>query len=401
LPFKLSNRLEPLKYAIRDLVPIAKEVEKESGRVIYLNIGDPLKFDFDTPQHIKDALSKAVEDRWNFYSPSEGIQDLREAIAYKERTFNNVQVDPSHVIVTAGVSEAINFVAAALIDAGDEALIPGPAYAPYVNFIQLYGGKPVHYRCIESEGWKPDLNDIKTKINERTRFILIINPNNPTGAIYDEHVVKEILDLAATYEIPVVSDEIYDRIVYTEGVFKSTASLTKDVPVIGLNGFSKVYLMTGWRLGYIYVKDPTEKYVDKIVSHLNKLARARLSTCTPVQKAGVVALRGSQRHVKEMIEKLRERRDYSCKRIDEIPGLSVVKPEGAFYLFPKIDLNGKFKSDKDFALSLLYEEQVLVVHGSGFGEGGENHFRSIFLPPIEILEEAFDRIERFCRKKLA
>lgn len=401
MTFKLSNRLKPLKYAIRDLVPFAKEVERTGKRVIYLNIGDPLKFDFDTPQRIKDALCRAVEDKWNFYSPSEGIEDLREAISYKEKIFNNIQINPAHIIVTAGVSEAINFIAAALIDSGDKALIPGPAYAPYVNYIQLYGGKPVHYRCIESEGWRPDLDDLKSKINERTRFILIINPNNPTGAIYDENVVKEILDLAATYDIPVVSDEIYDRIVYVGDVFKSTASLAEDVPVIGLNGFSKVYLMTGWRLGYIYVKDPTEKYVDKIIFHLTKLARARLSACTPIQRAGVAALRGPQKHVEEMVEKLRERRDYSCKRIEEIPGLSVVKPRGAFYLFPKIELNEKFKDDKDFALSLLHEEQVLVVHGSGFGVGGEDHFRSIFLPPVTILEEAFNRIERFCRKKLA
>lgn len=400
MPFKLSSRLEPLKYAIRDLVPIAREVEKTGRKVIYLNIGDPLKFDFDTPQHIKDALCRAIAEKWNFYSSSEGIEDLRKAISYKEKVFNNVEVDPRNIIVTAGVSEAINFVAASLIDPGDEALIPGPAYAPYVNYIQLYGGKPVHYRCIESEGWKPDLDDLKSKINERTRFILIINPNNPTGAIYDESVVREILDLAATYEIPVVSDEIYDRIVYVEGVFKSTASLAEDVPVIGLNGFSKVYLMTGWRLGYIYVKDPIGRFVESIMSHLTKLARARLSACTPIQRAAVEALRGSQEHVKEMVDKLRRRRDYCCKRIGEIPGLSVVEPRGAFYLFPKVDLDGRFRDDKDFALNLLYEEHVLVVHGSGFGEGGENHFRCIFLPPVEILEEAFDRIERFCRKKL-
>ncbi len=401
MTFKLSDRLKPLKYAIRDLIPYAEEVERRGEKVIRLNIGDPLKFDFDTPKHIREALCEAVNDRWNFYSSSEGDAELREAIAEKERKYNGVYIDPNHVVVTAGVSEAINFISASFIDPGDEALIPGPAYAPYVNFIQAYNGKVVHYKTLEENGWQPDLDDLRSKISDRARFILIINPNNPTGAIYSERTVKEILDIAAEHDLIVISDEIYDRINYGEVEFKSTAAITKDVPVIGLNGFSKVYLMTGWRLGYIYVKDPTGKYVDKIIGHLNKLARARLCACTPVMRAGIAALRGPQDHVKEMVSKLKERRDYSCKRINEIPGMNVVKPKGAFYLFPKIEIEGKFKSDRDFALKLLNEEKVLVVHGSGFGFGGENHFRSIFLPPIEVLEEAFNRIERFCKKYLA
>jgi len=401
LTFKLSDRLKPLKYAIRDLIPYAEQVERRGEKVIRLNIGDPLKFDFDTPKHIREALCRAVNDRWNFYSASEGDAELRAAIAEKERKFNGVDISPDHVIVTAGVSEAINFVSAAFIDPGDEALIPGPSYAPYVNFIQAYNGRVVYYRTVEENGWQPDLDDLRSKITDKTRFILIINPNNPTGAIYSENTVRKILDIAAEHNLIVVSDEIYDRITYGEAEFKSTAAIARDVPVIGLNGFSKVYLMTGWRLGYIYVRDPTGKYADAIIGHLNKLARARLSACTPVMRAGIAALRGPQEHVHDMVARLRERRDYCCRRIEEIPGMSVVKPKGAFYLFPKIDIKGKFDSDREFALKLLDEEKVLVVHGSGFGFGGENHFRSIFLPPISVLEEAFNRIERFCRKYLA
>lgn len=393
----IAERISYIKYAIRELVPLAKQLEARGEKIIYLNIGDPLKYDFDTPKHVKEALYKAVIEKHNYYSLSQGDPELREAIAYKEKTWHGVEVDPSDIVVTQGVSEAIGFVCATLLNPGDELLVPEPSYPLYNVYPQLYGAKSTVYKCSEDNGWQPDIDDIKKKITERTKGIVIINPNNPTGALYEEKTVKEILDIAAEHSLIVISDEIYDGIVF-EGKFKSTASLTKDTPVIVLNGFSKTFLMTGWRLGYLYVHDPTGRYKDILLQAFIKMARCRLCAATPIQKAAAVALKGPLDHLTEMVARLRERRDYIYKRIEESDYLSAVKPKSAFYIFPKINVKGDWKNDKEFAEKLLIEEKVLIVHGSGFGKTGENHFRAVFLPPLNTLEEAFNRIEAFIRK---
>ena len=391
----VADRIGLISYAIRELVPLAREMERKGEKVIYLNIGDPLKYDFDTPHHIKEALYEGTLKGYNYYSVSEGLDELREAIAYKEKKFNGVDITAEEVIVTQGVSEAIAFIAATLLNSGDEILVPDPTYPLYQTYIRVFHGKPVFYGTIEENGWQPDIDDIRSKISEKTKAIVIINPNNPTGSVYDEKTEKAILDVAAEHDIIVISDEIYDRIVF-DATFKSTAALSKDVPIIGLNGFSKVYLMTGWRLGYMYVYDPTQKYRDILVSALVKMARCRLSASTPVQYAGIAAIKGPQDHVKDMVAKIRRRRDYLYKRISEIDGMSSILPKGAFYIFPNISRIEK--DDKLFALKLLKEEKVLVVHGSGFGPSGAGHLRIVLLPPIELLEEAMSRIEHFIKK---
>jgi tyrosine/nicotianamine family aminotransferase len=395
---KVTERVRTIEYAIRDIIVHARQVAKTGKKIYYLNIGDPVAFDFDTPQHIKQALMKAVEEGANAYSPSEGLPELRQAITQKEKRVNGVDVSSEDVIVTSGISEGIQMVMAALIDAGDEVLLPGPTYPPYISYAKFFDGKPIMYETVEEDCWQPNVDDLRSKISEKTRGIAIINPNNPCGALYEEKVVKQILDLAGEHDIPVLSDEIYDQIIY-EKKFVSTAHLAKDVSVIGLNGFSKAHLMTGWRLGYVYFHDQ-EDQLQELKQCVEKEARIRLCANTPVQKAGVAALNGPQNHVMEMVEKLRQRRDYAWKRLNEIEGVSCAKPEGAFYVFPKIHAVGqKWKTDMEFVLELLKETGVLLVHGSGFDPVyGAGHVRGVFLPPIETLEQALNELDRFMKK---
>ena len=395
---RVTGRVRTIEYAIRDVIVYAKELAKTGKKIYYLNIGDPVASDFDTPQHVKQALMKAVEEGANSYSSSEGLPELRQAISEKERRVNGVDVSADDVIVTVGISEGIQMVMAALIDADDEILLPGPTYPPYIAYAKFFGGKPVTYETVEEHGWQPNIDDLRRKISDRTRGIVIINPNNPCGALYEEKNVKEIIDLAGENDVPVISDEIYDQIVY-EKKFVSTAHLAKDVPVVGLNGFSKAYLMTGWRLGYIYFHEQNNE-LQELKQCIQKEARIRLCANTPVQKAGAAALTGPQDHIKKMIGKLTERRDYAWKRLNEMKGISCAKPEAAFYVFPKIhEVGSKWKTDREFVLKLLKETGVLFVHGSGFDPVyGSGHFRGVFLPPLEILEQALNEVERFMDK---
>ncbi|UCC58710.1 MAG: aminotransferase class I/II-fold pyridoxal phosphate-dependent enzyme [Candidatus Bathyarchaeum sp.] len=392
---RVTERVQNLEYAIRDVVGYARELEKKGKDVIYLNIGDPVSFDFDIPEHIKEALIQAVKEGFNGYSPSEGTLELREAICEKEKKIGGINILPENVIISNGVSEGIQMILGALVEKGDQILVPGPAYPPYISYAEFFGGEAVQYRTSEENGWQPDLDDIRSKITDKTRAIVVINPNNPCGALYDKNVVKEIADLAGEFNIPLISDEIYDQLAYDESL--STASVAKDVPVIGLNGFSKVYLMTGWRLGYVYFYSEDDKNLKELREHITKEARIRLSANTPVQKAAVEALRGPQDHIRRMVEKLRKRRDYSHKRLNEIDGISCAKPKGAFYFFPKVDgIGSRWKNDMAFVRNLLEKTGVLFVHGSGFGTAyGSGHFRGVFLPPIETLEKTFDRLDHF------
>jgi alanine-synthesizing transaminase len=396
---KVSARAKAIEYAIRDVIVNAGPITKAGKKIFYLNIGDPVAFDFRTPPHIQQALIEAIQSGENFYSPSEGVPELRQAIAEKEKRVNDVSILAENVLVTSGVSEGIQMVISALIEKDDEILVPGPAYSPYISYSKAYDGNPITYETLEEENWQPNIDDLRSKISEKTRAIVIINPNNPTGALYRRKTVQQILDVAGEHDLLVLSDEIYDQIRYVED-YVSTSHLAKDLPVVGLNGFSKVYLMTGWRLGYIYFHEQNGE-LQELKKTIEKEQRIRICANTPVQMAGIAALRGPQDHVKEMVEKLRLRRDYAWKRLNEIEGISCAKPEGAFYVFPKIHAVGsKWKTDMEFAVELLKETGVLLVHGSGFDPiYGAGHARGVFLPPIEMLEEAFNEVERFMKKK--
>ena len=377
----------------------AEEVRRTGKKILYLNIGDPVKYGFETPLHVRNALKKAVDAGSNYYAESEGVKGLREAVAEKENSVNGAHVDPRNVMITQGISEAISFLMGAIVNPGDEVLLPGPSYSPYMTYVKFFEGIPITYRTIEDRGWAPDLSDLESKVTARTRLILIINPNNPTGSVYSRNELSRILEIAASHHIPVAADEIYDRIIY-DGGFTSVASIAKEVPLFGLNGFSKTYMMTGWRLGYLYLQDPGDEMKD-VWDAVQRISRVRLCASTPIQFAGIEALRGPQGHINEMVSKLRRRRDLFWKRVNEIPGLFATKPKGAFYLFPRINAIGqRWKTDYEFVTELLKETGVLVVHGSGFDPiYGKDHFRAVFLPDETILTEAFDAIEDFMKRR--
>jgi len=397
---KASKRTQKVSYAIIDVVLPAKELEKKGIKVLHLNIGDPNKYDFDTPDHMKEALYKATKEGDNGYAPSEGYKELREAIIQREKTRNKVNYDIDNICITSGVTESLQLLLTAMLDPNDELLIPGPTYPQYMLITEINNALPISYRCLEDDGWQPDVDHIRKHMSNRTKGIVLINPNNPTGALYSKKVIKEIIDIAGEHNIPVISDEIYDDMVF-DGKQEATATLAKDVPVITFNGFSKVYLVPGWRIGYAMFYHNGE--LDDVQDAFMRLARSRLCASSVCQIACVAALKGPQDHIEKVNDKLRQRRDYSYKRLNEIDGISSAKPQGAFYIFPKIEAmkNKIWKDDKEFALDLLHEKHVLVVHGSGFCQTyGKDHFIAVILPDMKTLEEAFDNLEAFMKLRL-
>ena len=386
---KVSDRISNVEYAIRDITLHARQYEKTGRKIIYLNIGDPVKYDFPTPDHIKKALIDAVLSNFNYYADSEGILELREAIVKKESQ-KGLSITVEDVLVTNGISEGLDMVAASIVEPNSEVLMPGPYYPPYASYVKFYGGKPIEFKL--TEDGKPDLDDIKSKITQKARALCIINPNNPTGEVFNSKDLKQLVDVAAEQDMYVICDEIYDKLIFDQQ-FTGIGKVAKDAPVILLNGFSKVYLMTGWRCGYICMNSDCQK-LENIRNNIPKLARVRIAANLPVQKAAVAALQGPQEYIAETVTKLRKRRDLVVKRLNEMNGISCKLPNGAFYTFPKILLS-RWKTDKDFVLDLLNKTGILTVHGSGFGELGKGHFRIVYLPNEQILEEAMDKLSHF------
>ena len=386
---KVSNRIANVEYAIRDITLHARQYEKAGKKIIYLNIGDPVKYDFPTPDHIKKALIDAVTSNFNYYADSEGILELRQAIVKKESQ-KGLSITVEDVLVTNGISEGLDMVTASIVEPNSEILMPGPYYPPYASYVKFYGGKPIEFKI--TEDGTPDIDDIKSKITPKTRALCVINPNNPTGEVFDRKSLKQLIDLASEHDIYIICDEIYDRLVFDKE-FTGIGKVAKDAPVILLNGFSKVYLMTGWRCGYICMNSDCQK-LENIRNNIPKLARVRIATNLPVQKAAVAALEGPQGYIAQTVTKLKKRRDLVVKRLNEIDGISCKLPNGAFYTFPKILHNG-WKDDKDFVLDLLDKTGILTVHGSGFGELGKGHFRIVYLPNEQVLEQAMDKLADF------
>lgn len=390
---KVSNRISNVEYAIRDITLHARRYEKSGTKIIYLNIGDPVKYDFPTPEHIKRALIDAVLNNFNYYADSEGILELREAIVEKESQ-KGLSISVEDVLVTNGISEGLDMVAASIVEPNTEVLMPGPYYPPYASYVKFYGGKPIEFKL--TDDGTPDLDDIKSKITPKSRALCVINPNNPTGEVFSGKSLKQLIDIAAENDMYIVCDEIYDKLVFDKE-FTGIGKVAKDAAVILLNGFSKVYLMTGWRCGYICMNSNCQK-LENIRNNIPKLARVRIATNLPVQKAAVAALQGPQEYIAETVTKLKNRRDLVVKRLNEIDGISCKLPNGAFYTFPEISLT-HWKTDKDFVLDLLNKTGILTVHGSGFGELGKGHFRIVYLPSEQVLEEAMDKLSDFINSK--
>ncbi|MFW9875878.1 MAG: aminotransferase class I/II-fold pyridoxal phosphate-dependent enzyme, partial [Candidatus Thorarchaeota archaeon] len=323
----VSQRIKKISYAIREIAAVANKLAQSGKKIYHLNIGDPVIYDFKTPRYISQALANASYEGKNFYVGSMGAPELRSEISNSLKKTYDLNVDPNDILVTTGVTEAIFFLIAALIENKKEILIPGPSYPLYINYAKFFDGIPVEYELDEKNEWEPNIDDLRNKINNNTQAILVCSPNNPTGVMYSEKMIKKIIDIAGEHNLPIISDEIYEQIVY-EKPFTCPASLSKDVPVIGLNGFSKAHLATGWRLGYMYYHDPENKLND-LKEGIAKLARARLSASSTAQYAAVEILRNPGTHTKEMVVKLKERRDYSYERLRKIEGITCVKPNGA------------------------------------------------------------------------
>ena len=387
---KVSKKVVGVEYAIRDIVLAARKVEQTGMKVDYLNIGDPVQFGFQPPDNVKQALIDSIKNGENYYSTSEGLLELREEIAKKENA-KGLAITADDVLITNGVSEGLDMVISSIVEEGDEVLLPGPYYPPYASYVRLHGGLPVEF-SVDLNNSTPDFDDIKSKITSKTVAICLISPNNPTGVVFNENALKELVDIANEHNLYIICDEIYDQIIFDDK-FVGIGKVAGDSPIIILNGFSKVHLMSGWRIGYIAFNRSPQ--LEALREHLPKLARVRIATSLPVQHAALESLRGPQNYINDFVSEMKKHRDLVVKRLNEMPGLSCSNPKGAFYVFPKIE-NNRFGSDKEFVTKLLESKGVLTVHGSGFGEQyGSGHFRLVYLPSIEILNSAMNKIEEF------
>lgn len=390
----VSERAAAIEYAIRDVVIPAIELEKQGHEIIRLNIGDPLAYEgFPTPDHMVAAYKQALDSQNNGYGPSYGLPALRQAIASAE-TGKGWPCSDDDVYVTHGVTEALQIIFAAFLDEGAKVLAPGPHYPPYMAYPQMYGATTVEYRLDPTDSWRIDFDDIRTKMDDSVRLLVLINPNNPTGNVATPADIDALLDIASEYpRCTIIADEIYDGLDFT-GQQCSVASRSNSVPVIVLNGVSKVYFAPGWRIGYMAWHDPDGR-LNLVRDGVERLLRSRLCASTPAQNGYLAGLIDNHGWLDGHRSRIKERLEYCMTRIEEINGLECEAPSGAFYLFVRIK-DESLASDKQWVLDLLHQHHVLVVHGSGFSpEFGAGHFRMVCLPPVEVLSEAFDRIDKF------
>jgi alanine-synthesizing transaminase len=385
-----ASRLDNVRYAIRDLASIANEITAQGHKVIPLNIGDPNVFDFRTPPHLIEAVYQAMRDNKNGYAPSPGIKPALDAIRGEagRKGITSVQ----DVFVTNGVSETVDACLTALLNPGDDLLTPCPDYPLYSALLTKLGIRLNTYYLNEEDGWQPELDDIRKKITPRTRGIVLINPNNPTGSVCTRAMLEQIAELARQHNLLIFSDEIYDKLILDDDECISMAAVAPDVPVVTFGGLSKNYLVPGWRIGWGIVSGEAAT-VKNYNEGIQRLLRARLCANHPEQYAIKAALEGPQDHLIEVRNKLRSRRDLTVQWCNSTPRVSCVSPRGAFYAYPRIEIP---EGDDVFVKELILRKHVMVVHGSGFGQKpGTKHFRIVFLPDEQTLSKAYVAIGDF------
>jgi len=393
-PIAAASRLENVRYAIRDLACVADEVTQQGHKVLALNVGDPLVFDFQTPAHIVEAVAKAMRDGKNGYAPSDGVKEALDAIRGEAARKGITTV--RDVFVTSGVSETVDLCISALVNPGEDILTPRPDYPLYSAVLCKLGIALNAYDLNEDDGWQPEIADIERRITPHTRAIVLINPNNPTGSLCTRQMLEQIADVARRHDLLVFSDEIYDKLILEDTPHIAFASVAPDVPCVTFGGMSKNYLVPGWRIGWGIVSGDAAA-VKSYTEGVHRLLRARLCANHPEQYAIKAALEGPQDHLVEVKRKLRSRRDLTQKWCEATPRVSCVAPRGAFYAFPKIDIP---ESDEVFVKELIRQKHVMVVHGSGFGQKpGTQHFRIVFLPQEQRLTEAYAGIAEFIRER--
>jgi alanine-synthesizing transaminase len=390
-----ASRMANVRYAIRDLAVVADEVAREGHKILYLNIGDPCKFDFPTPPHMIEAVDKAMRDGHNSYGESLGIKPAVDAIRHEAEAkgFKDIQ----SIFVGYGSGEVIDSCLTALLNPGDNVLTPSPEYPLYGAVLAKLDAAPNAYDLDESNGWEPDLADLERKINPRTRAILLINPSNPTGAVMSRKTLEHVLELSRRHNLLILADEIYDKLIFDpKEKHISIATLAQDVPIITFNGLSKAYLVPGWRIGWAIATGPRES-LHHYLEAVHRLLRARLSAPHPFQHAISHALEGPQDHIPAMLERLRRRAAITVDWAKRTPRVNLVAPKGAFYAHPSLDIP---EDDLTFVTDLLKQKYVLVVHGSGFGQKpGTRHMRIVFLPQDEVLNAAYEKITDFMTER--
>jgi alanine-synthesizing transaminase len=392
-----ASRLQDVRYDIRGpVLRRMRQLEADGHQILKLNLGNPAPFGLFAPDDVLGGVVQSIGDAQG-YSDARGIHPARLAVARWYQGKDVAGVGADDVFLGNGVSELIVMALQGLLDPGDEVLIPSPDYPLWTGAVGLCGGRAVHYRCDEQEGWAPDLGHVAEQISPRTRALVIINPNNPTGAVYSSQTLLGLLDLARRHRLLVLTDEIYDQILYEDAVHECAAALAPDLLVLTLGGLSKTYRLAGFRAGWLVVSGPREDAAEYLEG-LELLANMRLCPNVPAQYAIEPALSG-QHSIASLLRpggRLREQRDHSWRRMNEIPGVDCVKPAGALYLFPRLDPDvHKISDDERMVIDLLEQQHMLVTHGTGFNLPTTDHLRLVFLAAVDVLDDAIDRLADF------